>query len=116
MNKEFTKDFSKAVLKEDINSSELPSGSKRRYDPTGGVRKHNERIHRESKFIDNHKNLPFSFSKPTKLKKQIIVECCNCGYTSYVNRDTVGIICSECKKYSAVKEATITKYSVEVTK
>lgn len=103
MNKEFVKDFSKVVLNEDA-SSRLSPGSGRRYDPASGVRKHNEKIHRESKFADNYKNLPFTFSKPKKPKAQIIVRCCNCGHITSVNKNTVGVICSECKIYSSVKE------------
>lgn len=79
-----------------------PGSIKPRYDPEGGWRKHKERIHRESKIADN-KNLPFTFSKPKKAKKQITAKCKNCGYIASVPQNTVGMICPECKKYSAVE-------------
>jgi len=80
-----------------------PGSTGRRWEPEGGVKKHNERIRRESKFIDEHKNLPFTFSKPQRPKKTRLVECSNCGYRTYAPKNTVGMICRECKKYAAVK-------------
>lgn len=83
---------------------ELDSGmTKRRFEPEGGVRKHNERIHRESRLVDHHRNLPFTFSGPPRTKKFKTVECANCGYTTCVSKNTVGMICNQCKKYVAVE-------------
>lgn len=80
-----------------------PGSAGRRWVPESGIKKHNERIHRESKIADDHKNLPFKFSKPIRSKKQVVVRCKNCGYITSVPKNTVGLICPECKKYSAVE-------------
>lgn len=75
----------------------LSPGSKRRYDPEVGIKKHNERIHRESKIADS-KNLPFTFSKPLKSPgKKFSIECA-CGNVLNINTNTVAIICSRCNK------------------
>lgn len=106
MNKRFVKDVSKVI--DSTQVGELSPGStERRYEPEGGIRKHNERIHRESKQFDNHGNLPFTFSKPKKLSSSKYVECSNCGHIARVQKATVGMICSECKTYSSVKEVSI---------
>lgn len=101
------------VLSNEISKSldqqhigELSPGSVgRRYEPAGGLKRHRERIHKESKFADDYKNLPFTFSKPKKDKKKAIKVCANCGNVVVVTKYTVGIICSKCKKYSTVREA-----------
>jgi len=80
-----------------------PGSMGRRWIPEGGIQKHNEKIHRESKIADDYKNLPFKFSKPIKSKKHVIAKCKNCGYEIHVPKNTVGIICPECKKYSDVE-------------
>ena len=83
---------------------ELGAGSTgRRYIPEGGLQRHRDRIHRESKQLDS-RNLPFTFSKPRRSGKQTWVECSNCGHITSVSVNTVGMICNECKKYSSVKE------------
>ncbi len=81
-----------------------PGATKRRYEPEKGIRKHNERIHRESKTVGDHSNLPFTFSKPSKPKRHNTVECKECGYTVSVPINTVGMICVGCKKYVSVGE------------
>lgn len=92
----------------DLGVGELrPGATGRRWEPEGGVNKLNNRIHKESKFADSHKNLPFSFSKPIKPKgRPLLVECDNCGNITYVTTATVGIICSHCNKFSTVTEVT----------
>lgn len=80
-----------------------PGTTKRRWEPEKGIGKHNERIHKESKFTDTHKNLPFKFSKPSKPKRQNVVMCSNCGYETSVPVNTVGMICIECSKYVNVE-------------
>ena len=55
MNKQFAKDIAKGVQRSTIQQ-ELPAGSPRRYEPEEGVRKLNERIHKESKTADDWKN------------------------------------------------------------
>jgi hypothetical protein len=88
-----------------LGIGELSAGStKRRYEPECGINQHNERIHKESSYVDHHRNLPFQFSKPRKAGRRQHMECTECGYTVYVSINTVGIICSECKSYVNVKE------------
>lgn len=79
-----------------------PGSTKPRYEPEGGWGKHRDRIHRESKIADD-KNLPFTFSKPRRSKRQVTARCKNCGYIASVPQNTVGLICPECKKYSNVE-------------
>ena len=81
-----------------------PGVTKRRWEPEKGTRKLNERIHRESKSVDDHSNLPFTFSKPSKPKRHNAVECKDCGHMASVPVNTVGMICTECKKYVSVEE------------
>lgn len=91
---------------DDLGVSELrPGVTPRRWEPEGGVGKLNKRIHKESKFADNHKNLPFSFSKPYKPKGRLkCFTCDNCGKLINGSSVTVGVICSNCKKFSTVSE------------
>lgn len=105
MNKQFAKDVTKSVKNTSLDQT-LPAGTAtRRYEPECGVRKHNERIHRESKFADTHKNLPYSFRKPPKpVGRNVRVQCNNCGNITSGTSATVGIICSECGKFSSVTE------------
>ena len=81
-----------------------PGSTKRRYEPIGGLSRHNERIHRESKYVDNNKDLPFTFSKPKRNIKSKYIRCLSCGNITRVSKNTVGIICSSCKKYSKIEE------------
>jgi hypothetical protein len=81
-----------------------PGSTPRRYVPEKGLRKHNERIHRESKYADSNKNLPFSFRKPRKSGRQSLFECPLCGYILSSSVNTVGFICSGCKKFVNAKE------------
>ena len=104
------------IFKQDINkfisdssvSTELPAGvTPRRYEPEGGVRKHNARIHKESAHVDKYSNLPFSFSKPTfgDIKKKSTTKVCsNCDAEVYVHTNAVGVICRACGKYASLKE------------
>ena len=105
MNEQFIKDISKAVKKEPIKQELAAGTTPRRYEPEMGVRKHNERIHRESKYADTYKNLPFSFKKPSKpMGRNTYIQCNNCGNISSGSTATVGIICSSCNKFSTVTE------------
>lgn len=102
MNNEFIKDLTKNINKTSINS-ELSPGSKRRYEPEGGIGKHNERIHRESA-ISKNKNLPFTFTKPkSNLGQSTSCACSNCGHVLSCTTATVAIICPKCHKFSKVK-------------
>jgi hypothetical protein len=71
--------------------------------PEGGERKYREKIRKESKFVDDHKNLPFTFSKPRRLGKQALFKCLGCGHTFFASKNTVMCICSECKKAMSVE-------------
>ena len=81
-----------------------PGTTKRRWEPEGGTKKHNERIHRESRYVDEHRNLPFSFSKPIKSKQQKTVKCNGCAAYYIVNITTIGLVCSAWHKYCSVVE------------
>lgn len=70
-----------------------------------GARRYRERIHRESKFADDHKNLPYKFSKPKKSKpSNTHYECEECSRDFWVNEDTVIVICGHCKHMNRVKK------------
>ena len=84
--------------------SELSPGSTgRRWTPEGGERKHREKIHRESKIADDHKNLPFSFSKPPKSGPNRTFKCLGCGALTSAPKNTVMIVCRECKNACKVE-------------
>lgn len=104
VNKEFSKDIAKALKKESISSELKPGETKRRYEPVGGVKNLNDRIHRESLQLDKYGNLPFSFSKPVKNtnKRYTVKVCENCGEQVMVHENCIGIACSTCHKYSSV--------------
>lgn len=82
-----------------------PGATPRRWEPECGITKYNERIHRESKFADDNKNLPFSFRKPPKpISRNALLVCDNCGAYVSGTKATVGVICRECHKFSTVSE------------
>lgn len=102
VNSEFIKDVKKGLDKVSIRQ-ELPPGTPRRYEPEGGVGKLNERIHRESRYVDHYKNMPFTFRKPPKPKgRSNYVACDNCGHVSCGTTVTVGVICRKCNQFSTV--------------
>jgi len=108
MNNQFTKDIQKGIIKEPIKQVLDPGSTPRRYEPESGIKKHNERIHRESRYVDEHKKLPFTFSKPPKPKgRSALVSCDNCGFVTSGTTATVGIVCRNCKKFSTVTEVDI---------
>lgn len=108
VNSEFVKDLTRRITKESLNQELPPGSTSRRYEPEGGLKRHNERIHRESKYTDDNKNLPFSFRKPLKPKgNSTYVRCDNCGHIISATTATVGIICNECKKFSSVTEVEL---------
>ena len=94
-----------------------PGSTLRRWEPEGGVGKHRERIHKESKFADEHKNLPFSFSKPKKQKPiNTIVRCDFCEKEAFVTETTVAVICRHCNKFYRVTDKNkVNKRIDEVT-
>ena len=105
MNQQLTNDITRAVKNTEINQVLTPGSVGRRYEPKEGVKAHNERIHKESKFVDDHKKLPFSFRKPSKSKgRNVLVACDNCGNITSGTTVTVGIVCRTCGKFSKVHE------------
>lgn len=97
-------DFTRDLLNTDTGKSELSPGAiGRRWEPEEGLQKYRERIHRESKYADDNKNLPFTFSKPKKKKRSALVKCKNCGYVFSATVETVGVICRNCKKFSSTE-------------
>jgi formylmethanofuran dehydrogenase subunit E len=104
VNNAFVKDLAKGIKNTPLRQ-ELPAGAGRRYEPEVGVGKHNERIHKESRYADTHKNLPFSFRKPPKpAGKSSVISCDNCGHITSGTTATVGMICTNCGKFSSVSE------------
>lgn len=75
----------------------------RRWIPPGGIKRHNEKIHRESKIADDHKNLPFTFSKPSGNKRHEWFRCVECGKIISAPVNTVMCVCSGCKKVTKVE-------------
>ena len=105
VNKEFIKDLTKGIKNTELKQELTPGSTSRRYEPESGLRKHNERIHRESKRSDNYQNLPFTFRKPQKPKgRSNYIRCDNCGHITSGTTITVGIVCNECNKFSTVTE------------
>jgi rubrerythrin len=87
-----------------INSTKIEQeyspGHGRRVEPESGVKKHNERIHKESNYAKDHKNLPFSFRKPPKpVGRPEIIVCPKCGHVFSGSDKTVCFICSGCKEF-----------------
>jgi rubrerythrin len=103
MNEQFIRDVTKAVKETKLNQVLEPGATPRRYTPASGEKKHNERIHRESKIADN-KNLPFTFNKPKKPGRSSYFSCNNCGYVFNASVNTIGVVCNECKKFSTCSE------------
>ena len=80
-----------------------PGSTDRRYIPEGGLKRHRERIHKESKFADDHKKLPFEFSKPKKGGRREWFECVECGRELFVSVNTVMCVCPNCNKATKVE-------------
>jgi hypothetical protein len=99
------KDTVKKVKSAPSDFGELSPGTTgRRYEPEGGVGKHNERIHRESRYVDEYKNLPFTFSKPKRALRAVYYKCPDCEYIHRGNINTYGLICPECHKFVILEE------------
>jgi len=80
-----------------------PGSTPRRWIPEGGEQKLRDKIHRESKFTDDHKNMPFSFSKPPKSKSQRWFRCLGCGHETSAPKNTIMIVCKKCKNACKVE-------------
>lgn len=104
MNNEYYKDIAKGIKRTPLDQELQPGVTPRRYEPTGGINKHNDRIHRESEVADG-KGLDFNFSKPYKaMGRKAYVSCDSCGYITAASTITYGMICPECKQFSTVTE------------
>ncbi len=104
MNNEFSSNIKKSMANKKAEGELTPGATSRRYEPNGGTQKHNERIQRESAFVDKYKKMPFSFSKPKSAKIPEIKICANCGEYVRVNKNSIGVICSSCKTFSKLLE------------
>jgi hypothetical protein len=104
-NNEFTKAIHKHVNKTNLGGSQelTPGTTGRRFDPVEGVSKLNTRIHKESKYADDNKKLPFTFSKPNKGARGCYKRCSNCGDIKHVNINTVGIECKACHQWASLE-------------
>jgi len=70
-----------------------------------GGRRYREMIDKDSKKTDFWKNMPFTFSKPTKrtrARRDVFMVCFECNHIQMVNKHTAGKVCSKCKKYTNV--------------
>ena len=99
----------KSILNSNLGGSRelFPGEVGRRFEPEGGVKKLNERIHRESSYIDSNSNLPFSFSKPKKSGRKEIKKCSSCGELIHTSINTVGFICRNCGKFVTAERVGI---------
>ena len=82
--------------------AELFGSGVRRYEPPEGIKKHNEKIRRESKVADQ-KNLPFTLSRPPKRKCHDTFKCTGCDHLMFLPRNSVMVVCSECNKLKKVE-------------
>jgi len=80
-----------------------PGTTDRRWIPDGGLQRHRDKIHKESKLTDDHMNLPFEFSKPRKGGKRDWFECVECGRELFESVNTVMCACPVCKKATKVE-------------
>lgn len=102
---EIQKDVSRKLRNTPLNQELSPGSTGRRWTPPGGLKKHREKIHSDAKVADDHKNLPFEFSKPKKpIGRSTYVKCDSCGRVSSATTKTVGMVCPDCKKFSTVTE------------
>ncbi len=110
MNSQLVKDLQKGITNAPSYNQQLDPGSPRRYEPASGLKKHNEKIHKESRYATEYKNLPFTFRKPIKPKgRNAYLRCDNCGHITSGSSATVGVICNSCNQFSTVKEVEFDK-------
>lgn len=82
--------------------AELFGSGKRRWVPEGGLQRHRDKIHKESKIADS-KNLPFTFSKPPRRTGHDLFECEGCGHIMSLPKNSIMAVCSSCGKLRKVK-------------
>jgi hypothetical protein len=86
-----------------------PGSTGRRWQPEGGMRKHKERIDRDSRYADHNMNLPFTFSKPRRPGRKHYMKCPKCDSIVYVSVNTIGIICNNCNSYVNLEEVQMSE-------
>lgn len=70
-----------------------------------GGKKYKEMIAKDTKRIDDHGNMPFSFSKPakkTRYRLDVYHVCDKCTHISFVSKYRAGQVCGGCRKWSTV--------------
>ena len=75
----------------------------RRWLPEKGEDSLRHKIHKESKFTDDHKKLPFKFSKPKRGGRSVYLTCVECGRIINGSPNTIMCICPDCKKVTKVE-------------
>jgi hypothetical protein len=105
-NSELTKAIKKGLKQSNLGGSKelTPGSTGRRFEPKEGLNNLKKRIHKESKYVDDNKNLPFTFSKPKKNTRSCYKKCTACGDIKHVNINTVGIECKKCNSYTSLEE------------
>jgi len=87
------------TIYENSSNREAPNKQER------GSRKYKKMVSEDTARSDKYGNLPFKFVKPpkrTQARRDIIHRCDHCGNLKHVNKNTAGIQCSGCRKYSSV--------------
>ncbi len=72
-----------------------------------GTKKYKEWISKDTKRIDKHSNLPFTFIKPPKrsqARREIYFICAECEKVGLVNKNTVSSTCSGCRAYNRIED------------
>jgi len=75
----------------------------RRWIPEGGIQKHRDKIHKESKVADT-KNLPYTLSRPPIRKSFEYFECEECGRQFDASKNTIMVACPDCKKLTKARK------------
>ena len=69
-----------------------------------GKKKYREMISKDSKRTDGNTNLPYTISKPSKMKPlKVHLLCGKCENGYFVSEDTLIAICGYCKHFNRVK-------------
>ena len=70
-----------------------------------GPKAYNRKIKQDSKFSDDHKNLPYHFDRPTKSKiAKVAIECKQCKKVLFVSEDAILVVCGSCSSITRVKD------------
>lgn len=73
-----------------------------------GGKKYKEMIAKDTKRIDDHGNMPFTFSKPakrTRHREDIYFLCDSCRNITFVSKYRCGQTCSGCRQYVSVNDS-----------